>query len=339
MRGLGAPCIAVAAAIAIGLNSGAAVAQSLSFSSKDADNPITVTAEKGLEWQQNEKRFIARGNAKAVQGDVNVVADELTAYYRDKAQAKKPAAQPAQTADAADPTDDKINSSEVYRVDAIGHVTITSASDVAVGAAAVYDFDKAVLVMEGDPVTLTTSDGIVTAHKALQYWSNEHVAVAEGDAVAADADKSLGRRLKADKITAYFRDEDAAPLSGADKGKKKSKGVNNKQKHDIKYILGQGNVLLTTKSDIVRGDRANYNVDTGIAVVDGDVKMTRDNNQLNGGYAVVNVNSGISRLYGSAAEAKAPPGSVPPARVKALLAPTPKSADAPTTTAPAPKGK
>ena len=50
----------------------------------------------------------------------------------------------------------------------------------------------------------------------------------------------------------------------------------------------------------MHGDHANYNVATGIATVDGAVKMTRDNNQMNGGFAVVNVNSGISRLYGSA---------------------------------------
>src|SRR5262245_2946290 len=75
--------LAVGLMLAIG--GGAAHAQSLSFSSKDGRGPITVTAEQGLEWQQNEKRFIARGNAKATQDDINVTADELTAYYRDKA--------------------------------------------------------------------------------------------------------------------------------------------------------------------------------------------------------------------------------------------------------------
>jgi len=286
-----------------------ASAQSLSFSSKDSD-PITVTAEQGLEWQQNEKRFIARGKAKAAQGDINVVADELTAYYREKGGTVASGDAPAEGA-----TEDAINSSEVYRVDAIGNVTIVSATDVATGAAAVYDFDKAVLVLQGSPVTLTTADGTVTAHRALQYWANEKIAMAEGDAVATDSDKSLGRRLKADKLTAYFREENAAPKSD---GKAKTK-------RDITYIIGIGNVELTTKSEIVRGDRANYNLDTGMATVDGSVKMTRDNSQLNGGYAVVNVNSGVSRLYGSAAEAKTP-GFREPTRVKGLLAPTPKSA-------------
>jgi lipopolysaccharide export system protein LptA len=182
----------------------------------------------------------------------------------------------------------------------------------------VYDFDKGVLVLEGSPVTLTTSDGTVTAHKTLQYWSKEKVAVAEGDAVAVDANADLNRRLKADKLTAYFRETDA-PAG------KSSKNDDSKTKRDITHILGNGNVVLTTQNEIVRGDRATYNLDSGMAVVDGAVKMTRDNSQLNGGYAVVNVNSGISRLYGSAAEAKGQ-GVSAPMRVKALLAPTPRKA-------------
>jgi hypothetical protein len=48
--------------------------------------------------------------------------------------------------------------------------------------------------------------------------------------------------------------------------------------------------------------------------------MTRENNQLNGGYAVVNVRGGVSRLYNSVAQAKGQTAG-PPARVKALLAP------------------
>jgi lipopolysaccharide export system protein LptA len=300
------------------LMAGGVQAQSLSFASKDKNKePITVTAEAGLEWQQNEKRFIARGNAKATQGDISVTADELTAYYRDKADKAPP--KPTENGAPPDAAEDKINNSQVYRVDAIGKVKIVSGTDVATGAAAVYDFDKAVLVLQGNPAVLTTADGVVTAHQTLQYWSNERVAMAEGDAVAEDTDKTLGRRLKADKLTAYFRDENAP-------GVKKS-GTKKNEKRDITQIVGVGNVVLTTKTDVVLGDRANYNTDTGMATVDGSVKMTRDNNQLNGGYAIVNVNSGISRLFGSAAEAKQP-GFHEPARVKALLAPTPKAADA-----------
>ncbi len=141
----------------------------------------------------------------------------------------------------------------------------------------------------------------------------------------AKDDAGLGRRLKADKLTAYFRETDAKDSS---KPSAKPGKANAKAKRDITHILGAGNVVLTTKSETVRGDRATYNLNSGIATVDGSVKMTRDNSQLNGGYAVVNVNSGVSRLYGSAAEANVP-GATAPTRVNALLAPTPRKASDP----------
>ena len=146
------------------------------------DRPIDVTADQGFELQQDNKRVIARGNAKAVQGDVTVTSDELTADYRTKAD----------------------GGNEVYRVFAYGNVTMKSASETATGDSAVYDFDKGVLVMEGKVVTLINPEGSVTAQRALQYWSNERVAVAEGSAMAEDKDK---RRLYADKLIAFFRED------------------------------------------------------------------------------------------------------------------------------------
>ena len=296
----------------------ALLAQSLSFSTDDEDKPITITAEQGLEWRQTEKRFIARGNAKAVQADISVAAEELTAHYREKA-AVAPAPPEGQEEGGETAGDAAVNSNEIYRIDAIGKVIITSETDIATGDAAVYDFDRAVLVLEGDPVTLTTGDGTVTAHRTLQYWSKEKVAVAEGDAEATDADAALGRQLKADRLTAYFRETGTA-----------ASGSQGKTKRDITHIIGAGNIVLTTKSEVVRGDHASYNVDRGIAIVDGNVKMTRDNSQLNGGFAVVNLKSGISRLYGSAAEARVPGSVSPPRRVNALLAPRPRANDSET---------
>jgi lipopolysaccharide export system protein LptA len=269
----------------------AAVSHAQSLKLESSDKPIDVTAEKGIELQQDNKRVIARGNAKAVQGEVTILGDELTADYRTR--------------------DD--GSSEVYRVFAAGNVTMKSATETATGDAAVYDFDKGVLVMEGDDVSLVNPDGSVTAHRLLQYWSNDRVAVAEGSATALDKDK---RRLSADKLIAFFRDAEGAPASGA-AAAKRSRG-------DITYIQAFGNVRMETAKEIVRGDRGAYNIDTGIATLDGSVKITQNKNQLGGGFAVVNVKGGTSRLYGSAKEAGMQ-GLSENTRVKALIAPAAKA--------------
>lgn len=260
-------------------------AQTLSFRSDDPDRPIEVFADQGIEWQQENRRFIARGSARAIQGDVEVLADVLISHYRDK----------------------EDGGTDVYRVDALGNVTIRSAGETATGSAAVYDFDQAVLVIEGAPVKLETPDGLVTAEDTIQYWEKDNVAVAEGNAVATKGDQTL----YADTLTARFKDgpsdaSGAETLSG-----------------ELSRIEGYGNVRLETKKDVILGDRGRYDLDSGIATLDGNVRITSDQNQLSGGFAVVDTNKGVSTLYSSAAEAGVPGPSKAP-RVKALIVPRPK---------------
>lgn len=260
-------------------------AQTLSFRSDDPNRPIEVVAEQGIEWQQEKRRFIARGSARAAQGDVEVLADELIAHYRER----------------------EDGGTDVYRVDALGNVTIRSDGETATGSGAVYDFDQAVLVIEGAPVTLETVDGVVTAYETIQYWENDNVAVAEGNATAVQDDQTL----YADTLTARFKEE-SGDVSGAQQ-----------RTGELSRIEGHGNVRLESKGDVILGERGRYDLDTGIATLEGDVRITSDQNQLSGGFAVVDTNRGVSTLYSNQSEAGVPGPSKGP-RVRALIVPRPK---------------
>ncbi|MBX7198419.1 MAG: hypothetical protein K1X51_03490 [Rhodospirillaceae bacterium] len=268
-----------------------AFAQSLTFSPKESEAPVEITSENGMELNQDTKRVIFRGKAKAVQGAVSVTADELIADYR---------ARPGG------------GGNEVYRVFATGNVVMKSENETATGQAAVYDMDKAVLVLEGDTVTLTSPDGQVQAHKVLQYWANEGVAVAEGNAFAEDKTK---HRLFADRLVAFFRE--STPAAPAKKDRSQILG---RSRGDINYVQGFGNVRMETAKEIVRGDRGAYNIDSGLATIDGGIKVTQGTNQLSGGFATINVKGGITKVFGSAAQA-GQPGVKDAPRVRALIAP------------------
>ena len=41
--------------------------------------PIEIFADKGIEWHKNDKKYIANGNAKAIQEDFIVTSDSLEA--------------------------------------------------------------------------------------------------------------------------------------------------------------------------------------------------------------------------------------------------------------------
>ena len=92
---------------------------------------------------------------------------------------------------------------------------------------------------------------------------------------------------------------------------------------------------METAKEVVRGERGTYNVETGIANLDGNVKITQNNSQLAGGFAVVNVKGGTSRIYASAKDAGLQ-GVRENGRVSALIAPSAKEGNA-TPTPPAAK--
>jgi lipopolysaccharide export system protein LptA len=246
--------------------------------------PIAITATDGIEWRQQQREVIARGNAKAVRQNVTVTADQLTAFYRPK----NGASPPAQTVSAADPD---AGGNEIYRVQAEGHVRIFTPTDEVLGDRAVYDMDQAVLVVTGHALRLTTPKEVLTARDTLEYWSQKHMAVARGDAVVVTND---GRRLRADTLVAYTADSSAAPVQNS--GTQTPRQANEDASGKLQKVDAFGNVVVRTVTDTAIGDRAVYVPDTGIARLAGNVRITRGQNQLNGSEAEVNMKTGIAQL-------------------------------------------
>ena len=225
--------------------------QSLNFASS-GDLPIEVFADNGIEWQQDAMVFIAQGNARAVRADVTVFADELRAYYRELAG----------------------GGTDIWRLDAMGKVRIRTPDSTTYGERALYNVDKAVLVVSGGKVRLVTSTDTITADRQLEYWEQKQMAVARGDAQAVREEK----KLNAEVLVAYFRkDED--------------------EKSTIYRIEAFDKVKVVTPQDTALSDRGVYNVKSGIATLVGSVKVLRDGNVINGCSADVNLNSGVSRMH------------------------------------------
>ena len=256
-------------------------AWSQGFDMARGTSEIQISADDGLEWQSEANRVIAHGNAKAVRGDMTVTADTLTAYYRSNStkNAPAPAGQPPG------------GGSQIWRVEADGNVTITNPTDTATGTKAIYDLDKAVLVLKGSPANLTTPTETFTADEQLEYWEDQHMAVLRGNGVATTKDK----KIQGDVLTAHFKDHRQGPKSqkSANSGKSGGNGGMELSRADA-----FGHVILTTPQDKATGDRGDYNAESGIATLTGMVTLTRDTNIMTGRYARVDMNSGISNLYG-----------------------------------------
>lgn len=214
------------------------------------DLPVEVSADNGIEWRQDEQVFLASGNAVAIRGDVRLAADVLRAHYRQE----------------------KEGGTQVWRLDAEGHVSVTSPGQKAEGALGVYDVANAVFVLSGSDVRYTTTDTVILADRQLEFWQNRQMAVARGNARTVRNDQTLS----ADVMTAHFR-----TLAG---------------KTEVYRVEAFDNVRIVTPTETVASERAVYDVKSGNAVLTGGVKLTRGKTQLNGCRAEVNVNAGTSRL-------------------------------------------
>lgn len=269
--------------------------------------PIEVLGDD-LELHDLEHYAEAIGDARATRGTVTVTADRLIAHYRKKGGPPPPSG----NASPASGT----GGNEIYRLEAKGHVHIFTPTDEAVGDAAVYDIDQAVLVMTGGALKLTTPQQVITARDSLEYWSDKRMAVARGNAVVVTSD---AKRMAADTLVAYTRPTDAKPADTKPAGEKMpaqptaadplaSGGA-------LERVEAYGNVEVRTATDTARGDRGLYLAALSSAWLEGNVRLTSaDNGQLNGGAAEVNMKTGVAKLA-------RPPG----ARVKGMIVPSKKT--------------
>jgi lipopolysaccharide export system protein LptA len=270
----------------------AAHAQGLTLGGGGDKQPIAISAAAGIEWRQDAKLYIARGHAVAKRGDDQVEADTLLARYRQQK-----------------------GGSEIYRVDADGHVVIRGPNQTILGDHAIYDADREVAVITGKHLKLTTATDAVTARDSLEWYEQKQIAVARGDALAARGDK----RIRADVLTAYLSKSDdksgagggaakkarAASLRGpratearTQRGASDALGAEGSR---VERIDAQGNVIVSTMTDVARGDWGVYDAKTGIVTLLGNVTITRGQDVIRGQYAVVDLNRNVSRIMSVAA--------------------------------------
>ena len=295
MRRLLVSGIALAAVLLTGVPVRAA---GFDFANQPNDAPIEVTAEQGLEWSQDGQRITARGKARAVRGGVTVTADVLIAHY---IQAN--------------------SQTQVSRLEAHGNVTIKTATEEATGSLAIYDVTAATMTLKGAPARIVTATDTITARDGIEYNENTRIAVARGDALDIHGDK----RIRADVLTATFTAAEAPPVKPVKPVKpatpaKPAAGAAGKEdpqagKMALEKAHAVGGVVITSPTDVASGDVGDYDAKSGIVTLSGSVKITRGANQLNGGYALFNMNTGVSNILASA------PGTKGKGRVEGLFSP------------------
>lgn len=215
---------------------------------RDGAQPVEIEADDGIEWVRDANSYVARGNARAKKGGLEIFADVLTAYYRDGA---------------------KADGQEIYRVDADGNVRVKSQNERAFGDKAVYHVNDAVFVLIGKSLKLESDKMQITARDSLEYWEKKQLAVARGQAIAI----MEGRRLKADVMTAHISEGkqqsverlDAFGNVAVSTGDVIALGEEGVYKPSTSIATLCGNVRITRGNNQLNGECAEVNLKTGVS--------------------------------------------------------------------------
>lgn len=236
-----------------------------------SEQPIEITASKSVEWLRGQNQYVARENVVVTQGGMTIHADLLTADYREGA----------------------TSSTEIWQITAEGNVRIKDETNTAYGDKGVYDVTNGIAVLTGRDLKLVSPEQTVTARDRMEYHSNARMAKAVGNAKVVRPEDTL----TASVITAYFKDDSAAPATTP-----AQKTGNPAAGGSLDRLEAEGNVVIVTPTETLRGSKAVYRATSNTAEITGNVKIERGPNIMEGTRAEVDLNTNISKMFGSAGE-------------------------------------
>jgi lipopolysaccharide export system protein LptA len=240
-------------------------------------------AQHGLYNLDTEHAILTKGNLSLEIDDLRVTARDSLEYFKKENKALAKGKAVATQKDQIIKADTLISyfkegqskKTQLHQVEAYKDVIIQSTTQPRMAQAqyGLYRVDTGYALLTGDNLKLEADDLIITARNSLEYLKNENIAFAKGQANATKED----RLIKGETLKAYF-------------------STNKQGKQYVKKVEAFDNVLLSTPTEIVTADYGRYLKDEDFAILDGNVKISRADGQMEGQYAEVKLDTGISKM-------------------------------------------
>jgi lipopolysaccharide export system protein LptA len=218
------------------------------------DGPLALDAANGIEWRQQERLFIAEGDAVAKQAGLTLKADRLVASYR-----KAP-----------------FGKIEIFRVDAEGNVNIENQGDRATGSRAVFNLEGRKIVLTGSGLQYASGEAVVTASRTLEYDVKRRRAVAAGNARVKDRRGELTAavieaRFGPSRALSEARASGGVVLRTTNETVRADRAI-----YNFKAEIAQatGNVRIARGRNTLTGSRATVNFKSGISRISGKATGT-----------------------------------------------------------------
>ncbi len=205
-------------------------------------NRINIEADKSIEYFENQKIYIASGNAKASKGSLYIQADKITAFM-----------------------DQKKNSS-ITNIEAKGKVIIKNNNTTAKSNFAMYDFKKKIIILKGNSQSIEAKKFKLNSKKFISFDDVNKVANSEGD-VKLSLEGPV--YIFSEKFNASFSKINNTLTTASAKGKVKiktkletitSNSAKYERKTDLIYL--KGNVIIKKGNSVLRGEKGYMNLNT-----------------------------------------------------------------------------
>lgn len=225
----------------------------LAYAQNNAPQSLEITADTDLIWDQARHLYQARGNAKAISGQMSVSAPLLEAAY-----------------------DPAIGQQALTVIEAKGDdknlVQLQSEAGLATAPRATYTLKTEEVVLHGPNITLDNATYKITAQKNITYSKTKNQAVATGNAQIFD--KTNQRTLSAQTITAKFVQQQGkttlqqATAQGGVQLKTAQEFItaqNGTYDAAQQIITLTGGVKITRGANQLNGEKATVNLKTGLS--------------------------------------------------------------------------
>jgi len=218
--------------------------------------PINIRADKKIELYQKENKMVAYGNALAQNKQANIRAAKLTAYFEKQENGKEK------------------SQTQLSRFIAEDNVVFKKGAEITgYGKYMEYVAEQDQIVLTGTPAKLINKNSTITAYKDIVYSPGQNKAIARGNVVADDGKN----KILAEKMEVYLQ--------------KLANGTTVMERVEIPQ-----KVKIITEDGEVTSDTGIYYPQKKLVKLYDNVVITQNGNVLRGARAETDLNTGISRL-------------------------------------------
>ncbi len=224
--------------------------------------PLEIKAQNGMVCSQDKKRCTALGPVTSTRGTSVLKSSKLIVYFKssDATQKENTGASPQQ---------------DIKRIKALGNVHFfdTQGGVQATGNYALYNAEKGQLSLQGHPVLRDAKTTVLGGTEVIFYEKTQRAKTIGRSTVKRD-----DKLMQADVFHVHFTKDAAGKLT-------------------FDRVEAQGNVVISTPTEIAKAKRGVYANNTQVAELFDDVVITRAEGQLRGDYGRYDMASGQSQLF------------------------------------------